>query len=273
MRRKTTTRREFLAMVGAGVGSMVAASCGAASIGLYWLVAKEHGAAKQMPVTATPDVIRLAMLKTIERPPIVSREQWDAREVDHSAEEEFGFYTVENPEGWRNYEGDLRDVYQTLVMHHSVTYYVDDLTTVRSIQALHMDTRHWADIGYHFCVGRDGTVFEGRLMSARGVHTETYNTGSLGICLLGNFEEITPTENQLNATQSLINWLALRLRVTHLAGHRDFNDQTRCPGANLYPHLDAMAREALLKRGIDGYIPPQEQAPEAVAKRECCCCV
>ncbi len=275
MRRKTTTRREFLALMGAGAGSIVAAVCGAASVGVYWLLSEDEASVSGLPITTTPDATRLAILKTVNRPPIVSREDWGARAIDHSAEDEFGFYTLDNPEGWREYEGDLRDVYQTVIIHHSVTYDVDDPSTMLSIQALHMDTRHWADIGYHFCVGKSGTVFEGRRLSARGAHTELYNTGSLGICLLGNFEEEIPTEVQLSATQMLVNWLALRLRATHLAGHRDFNDQTRCPGASLYPYLDAMAQEALLKRGTDGYIPPQEQqiTPEAVSGSNCCCCV
>lgn len=112
-------------------------------------------------------------------------------------------------------------------------------------------------------------------MSARGVHTEFYNTGSLGVCLLGNFEEIEPTQPQLDAAQALVNWLALRLQLTHLAGHREFNTTTVCPGANLYPHLDQIAAVALLQRGTNGYIAPPEQqitpTPTlAVTYQDCC---
>jgi hypothetical protein len=264
------SRREFMALTGLTLGSALAA-CGATLLGAYWLLLED----KKPSTVAFPAQTRRAVLKTVERPTIVSRAEWGAREVNHSAEEEFGFYTLDNPEGWREYEGDLRTVYQTVVIHHSSLYEDDDVTTVKAIQDLHLEDRGWADIGYHFCIGLEGAVFEGRLMSVRGVHTEFYNTGSLGVCLLGNFEEISPTPPQLDTTQALINWLVLRLQLTHQAGHRDFNPQTLCPGANLYPLLDALASQALLKRGTEGYIaPPEQLAPTGETSLylhdECC---
>lgn len=254
------SRREFLALLGLGFGGTVTA-CSATAVGAYWLLNEKPTnlqAALSLP-TPTADGTRLSVMKTVERPPIVNREEWGARDVHHEAKEEFGFYSLDNPEGWRDYEGDLRNVYQTVVIHHSVVYADNDYTTIKVVQNLHVDDRDWADIGYHFCVGQDGTVFEGRKMSARGTHTELYNTGSLGVCLLGNFEINTPTQIQVNRANELVRWLALRLRLTHLAGHRDFNSETVCPGANLYALLDDFATQSLLQRGIDGYIPPAEQ--------------
>jgi hypothetical protein len=53
--------------------------------------------------------------------------------------------------------------------------------------------------------------------------------------------------------------LALRLELTHLAGHGEFNDFTDCPGRNLNYYLDALAGSAGLVRGTGGYRPPLEQ--------------
>lgn len=260
------SRREFLLLMGA---SGAAFACGSTSLVGYWLLADSP--------PSPPSVVaeRSNTIKTIERPVIVNREEWGARAINHEAAEEIGFYSLENPEGWREYTEDLRAAYQTVVIHHSSLYDTDDWQTMHAIQDLHMDNRGWADIGYHFCIGLSGTVFEGRQMSARGTHTELYNTGSLGVCLLGNFEEIEPTQPQLDSTQALVNWLALRLQLTHLAGHREFNGITVCPGANLYPHLDQIAAIAGLQRGIDGYVPPEEQRitpipTDAVTYRDCC---
>lgn len=253
----TFSRRDFLALAGLGLAG-TAACAGLAAIGVSVLNEQETQPTL-VPPTRTPDPARLARFKQVDRPPIVTREAWGARVVNHEAEEEFGFYSLDNPEGWREYDTDLRVAYQTVVIHHSSLYETDDETTIREIQNLHLDERGWADIAYHFGVGLTGTVYEGRKMSARGTHTELHNTGSLGICLFGNFEEISPTQIQLDTTQALVNWLTVRLSLTHLAGHREFNDITVCPGANLYPVLDKMAERAWLQRGTGGYIAPPEQ--------------
>lgn len=276
---RVISRRDFLAMSGLGLTGILAIG-GLGTLG--YLVLDGGGDENEVSLpTRTPDPILEARVKQVDRPAIVAREEWGAREVNHAAEEEFGFYTLDNAEGWREYEGDLRVAYQTVVIHHSSLYETDDDTTIREVQNLHMDDRDWADVGYHFCVGQSGTVYEGRKMSARGTHTELHNTGSLGVCLFGNFEEISPTQAQLDTTQALVNWLALRLRLSHLAAHREFNDTTVCPGANLYPVLDKMAEEALLQRGTGGYITPLEQlitpSPEvpSLSKRPntCLCCI
>ena len=47
-----------------------------------------------------------------------------------------------------------------------------DAEAVRAIQRYHRDTKDWADIGYHWLIGRDGRVYEGRVPSAQGAHAE-----------------------------------------------------------------------------------------------------
>lgn len=51
-----------------------------------------------------------------------------------------------------------------------------------------MNTRKWSDIGYNFLVGEDGNVYEGRGWGKTGAHTVGYNSKSVGICFIGNFE-------------------------------------------------------------------------------------
>lgn len=187
------------------------------------------------------------------------RAEWGARAPNHTAENEPGFYSLENVEGWREYAGDLRAIYRTVIVHHSVEYEQDDLTTVREIQNLHMDDRKWADIAYHFIVGKNGVVYEGRDLKARGTHVERYNTGSAGVVFLGDFRFEQPTPEQLNEGRLLINWLVLRLELTHLAGHYEFNDITVCPGPNMLAHLATFAAAAGLMLGTGGYAPPPEQ--------------
>jgi hypothetical protein len=267
------SRREFLIAL-LGLGGAVGATAG---LGVGYLLSDTNPNAASLP-TPTSDETRVALFKSAEHPTIILREEWGARASNFDAENEHGFYTLDNPQGWRLYLEDLRLVYTTIIIHHSLLYKDDDLATVKAIQNLHMDSRGWADMGYHFCVGKSGSIYEGRPFTARGTHTEGHNTGTLGICLMGNFVAETPPQAQLDATQQLVNWVALRLDISHLAGHRDFNPRTTCPGDTLYPYLDGIAYAAMLSRGKDGYVAPPEQLitptpdPNSVAMTSTCSC-
>ena len=119
----------------------------------------------------------------------------------------------------------------------------------------------WNDIGYNFLVDKYGQVFEGRAggidRNVIGAQAEGFNTGSVGIAVIGNYSsaQIAP------ATQTaLAKLLAWRLDVAHvdplglvtwmsggnpkyprgkpvllraISGHRD-TGFTSCPGTRLY---------------------------------------
>ena len=170
----------------------------------------------------------------IARPAIVSRDQWGALPVNHAARNENGFYQPgSNPYGWYVYQGDLRDNYQTLIAHHSSFYEADVQSTLLEVQRLHRDDRHWADIGYHYLIDIDGTIYEGRDLGARGVHTMGHNTGSAGLCLLGDYRFALPPQAQLQATEALGRWLAAELALTHLAGTQSVQSVDLMPGRRL----------------------------------------
>ena len=190
------------------------------------------------------------------RPSIVSREAWGALPVDHSARNERGHYqSGANPEGWYVYAGDLRDSYQTLVVHHSAFYKADGRATLLEIQRLHRGDRGWADVGYHFMLDVDGAIYAGRDLSVRGVHTQGRNTGSAGVCLLGDFRYRAPPPAQWEALIALGRWLVAELALTHIAAHNQFNEGTVCPGARVTEQLAALADFLGVGHGIDGYEP------------------
>jgi hypothetical protein len=249
------TRRDFLGLAGmAAVAGSI--TCIGGVVG--YLALDQLDPSSSSAVTPTP-AARPARLKQIDRPTITTRAEWGAREPDHAAANESGFYDLSNPEGWREYEGDLRDIYRTVVVHHSVIYETDDPATMREIQDQHMDMRGWADVGYHFGVGKTGQVFEGRDLQVRGTHVEHFNTGSVGVVFFGDFDVETPPAVQIEQGRRLIDWLALRLSLTHLAGHREFNDFTDCPGDTMLVYLEGFALSAGLVRGTGGYEAPPEQ--------------
>jgi len=188
-------------------------------------------------------------------PTPVPRSQWNARPPDHTARNETGFAVSPRDDAWYVYPGDLADVYNTVVIHHSAIA-LDTNETMRSVQDLHMNVNRWADIGYHYGIDNDGVIYAGRDIRARGASVAGHNTGVIGVVVMGNFERDTPLDGQLTALQTLVNWLAATYRLTHLAGHSEFNPETVCPGKHLAVYLDRLARGARLQRGTGGYVAP-----------------
>jgi hypothetical protein len=193
----------------------------------------------------------------VEPPPIVSRIEWGARRPDHKASNEFGVDKNGLGQGWHVYPDDLAHVYNTVVIHHSAQPLATN-QTMQDIQNLHMNANHWADIGYHYGIDRNGVIYEGRRLQVRGASVAGHNTGVIGVVVMGNFEGESPMKAQLRALQALVNWLAVTYTLTHLAGHREFNPQSVCPGKRLAAYLDFLAGSARLARGTTGYVAPTE---------------
>jgi hypothetical protein len=251
------SRREFIGIGLGGLGGVLVCICSGVAGAVYLIATRQPQTAASVAIPlATSANYRLPLSKQIDKPLIVPRDEWGALPPNHEATQENGFYSEDTPEGWRVYEGDIREIYKTLVVHHSVIDAGDDLLTLLEVQRLHREDRQWADVAYHFFIGKTGTVYEGRAMNVRGTHVARYNTGSLGVCLLGDFMTATPSVEQLNTLRQLSRWLTVRLQLTHLAGHRDFNPETFCPGDNLELLLPDLAVYAGLIYGTEGYNGP-----------------
>ena len=62
----------------------------------------------------------------------------------------------------------------------------------------------WWDIGYNFLVGEDGNVYEGRGWNNEGAHVRGHNHNSLGIAIIGSFQNRRPNHAALYAATQLI---------------------------------------------------------------------
>jgi len=104
-----------------------------------------------------------------------------------------------------------------------------------------MDTRRFDDIGYHFLIGPDGALYEGRPLSTVGAHAEGKNSGSVGICIIGDYRKAHDTLSMISISvlADLVEWLisAYRIHPKDLFGHRDFKPTTECPGDQIYALL------------------------------------
>lgn len=139
---------------------------------------------------------------------------------------------------------------RALLIHHSASTF----GTVNVIRAWHL-RRGFADIAYNKLVlnGRrgtrsaydpeiDGLIQQGRPDAQRGAHSDgklgpyggRWNSVSLGICLVGNFETGRPTRKQWASLVDACVRLCRRHGLTARAiwGHGE-TDRTACPGRNL----------------------------------------
>jgi hypothetical protein len=180
---------------------------------------------------------------------------------------------------------------QKLIVHHTAGRNddPDPPATIRSIYYYHAVTQGWGDIGYNFLVDEAGNVYEGRWsrqyadgeqptgedLSGNGVtgaHASGFNSGTVGIALLGTLTDRAPAAAARDALERFLAWNAERHGLDprgsslytnpvngtqktfpNIAGHRDVN-ATECPGGSLYSALPSIRdRVAAL---IAGTPPP-----------------
>ncbi|MEX1186277.1 MAG: N-acetylmuramoyl-L-alanine amidase [Gemmatimonadaceae bacterium] len=97
----------------------------------------------------------------------------------------------------------------------------------------------WPDVPYHFYVGVDGVVGEGRDWRYAGDTNTEYDPAShLLVVVEGNFQKDTLTTAQRRTLDVIVPALARSFGIPadRLASHRDYA-RTECPGANLYAEL------------------------------------
>lgn len=131
-------------------------------------------------------------------------------------------------------------------LHHSVTVapdvvppYTDDYAAIRAIESI-TEQRFGIGMAYTFLITPAGLIFEGHPVDQVGAHTGGFNTGSAGICLVGNYEDDDPTDAMMESLDWLLHhgkdkdwWQRANLQ----GGHRD-TKATACPGRNAYALID-----------------------------------
>ncbi len=201
-------------------------------------------------------------------PPIITRAGWHA---DESIRRAAPYYA---------------DSVHYAIVHHTAgsnSYTkAQSASIVRAIELYHVQGNGWNDIGYNFLVDKYGQVFEGRYGGMTrpviGAHAEGFNTGSVGIALIGDYSSTSITPAARAALVSLIAW---RLDLDHvdpassvvrissgnprfaagkavtlhaISGHRDVYP-TSCPGQSLYAQLPSI-RAAVAQTGLPKLYAP-----------------
>ena len=87
---------------------------------------------------------------------------------------------------------------------------------IQGIYRYHSITRGWGDIGYHYIVDYWGNIYEGRYggNGVRGAHTyydrncDNFNVGTVGILLMGNYENAELPEIMYKNLNRLVAWVS-----------------------------------------------------------------
>jgi hypothetical protein len=155
-----------------------------------------------------------------------------------------------------------------LVVHHSAGSNTDTnyINIVRNIYLFHTQSNGWDDIGYNFLVAPNGVIFNGRDPQGvadddniLGAHFCGKNQNTMGVCMLGDFMNVRPTEKAIFSLKYLLAWKLKKDGINafgqtkhpqntgsllnNLCGHRD-GCNTDCPGDSLYALLPVIKSEA-----------------------------
>jgi hypothetical protein len=203
-----------------------------------------------------------------EQPEIITRPQWRA------------------PESMRRAPPSFADGVHLAIVHHTAgsnSYTAaQSAAIVRAIMIYHVQGNGWNDIGYNFLVDKYGQIFEGRYGGMTkpviGAHAMGFNTGSVGVALIGTYSSAPISAAAKSALISLLAW---RLDLSHvdplsrvvrissgnpryppgtavtlnaISAHRDVYP-TSCPGTTFYRQLPSI-RAAVAQAGLPKIYQP-----------------
>lgn len=137
---------------------------------------------------------------------------------------------------------------QKLVIHHSAS---KNTTTKADIEKWHKQ-RGFTQIGYHKVIEGNGDIVDGRPETTKGAHVKGANHSSLGVCVIGNFEDNSPTTAQINSLITVLtDWCNThKLKAASIYGHFNVpggSTETSCPGKNLKSQITLIKQKVTQK--------------------------
>ena len=140
-----------------------------------------------------------------------------------------------------------------LIVHHGASPNVASnwASVVASYFDYHVNTNGWSDIGYNYLVAPDGTLFVGRGGgdNVLGAHYCNKNSHTMGVCMIGTYNDVLPTDTALQTLVKILAWKAKKetihpngaallggIIVSNIDGHRS-GCATDCPGNMVWSYL------------------------------------
>ncbi len=144
-----------------------------------------------------------------------------------------------------------------LIVHHSdgPNTSTNWAATVVSIFDYHVNSNGWSDVGYNYLIAPDGTLFYGRGggNNVVGAHYCAKNNNTMGVCMIGNYMKVAPTDTAWRTLERIFSWKAIESNINPtdlkplsdlgsipvVNGHRS-GCATDCPGDSTFNRLPAL---------------------------------
>ncbi len=182
------------------------------------------------------------------------------------------------PSGDCPYGGNRTQTTPThMIVHHSAGKNTsnDWDGVVRSIWHYHVVQRGWDDIGYNWLIAPTGQLYEGRGDRIKGAHFCGYNSKTMGVCMMGTYTGVPPTDTAVHTLEGLLTWTGFKYKIQPLkrtlhtvsnsklygvSGHRD-RCNTACPGDMLFNLLPVIRKEVSDRLEQCGFKQGKEDNP------------
>ncbi len=244
----------------------------------------QGGVAAGLTAAVAPVLARAAHLAAVDlggaRPAVVQQPDWPVPPIVTRAE--WGADEALRKPGVSYDTGILK-----LIVHHTGT--PNDITDYaglcRGIMA-NETAGEYLDIAYNWLIDPNGLIYEGRWAddypsgaphtgerngaNVRGAHAIYNNIRTIGVALMGTYDDIDPPSAMVNALVTLLTWKCARWGIDPLArapylasnfvlenidnicGHRD-TSPTDCPGQRTEPMLPAIRQLVAGRLSGGGY--------------------
>ncbi len=138
----------------------------------------------------------------------------------------------------KNAPSIARNGLQLAVVHHTAgsnNYSQSQVPgIIRAMQAYHMDTNTWSDLGYNFVVDKFGGIWEGRAGGTAnavvGAHAAGFNTGSVGVSVMGDYTKASASNAVIEAVSKVVGY-----RLQEYAAHPQQRIHFTSGGGSRYP--------------------------------------
>lgn len=156
-----------------------------------------------------------------------------------------------------------------IIIHHTASDNNENnpIKAIRNIFYYHTIGRGWGDIGYNYIIDKEGNIYEGRYggEGVVGAHAGPGNRGSIGIAVLGNYNETEISDEALHSLELLISQKTKLYKIDpegnsyfrgknlpNIIGHNSVM-ATSCPGKNIIDLLPEIRKDVTRLNGNFDY--------------------